>query len=443
DGNALIFNSNHVQMTNGNAIIMHNSVTQGCIFIPRPGSNNLYYMFHIGKPSLGAPPFNLYYTEIDMNLSGGLGSVTANKNISIAASFNNCSEKMAATQHCNGTDYWVLVHDRTGNAFKAYQVSAAGINTTPVVSNVGTLFLAATPFDDIGQMKISPNGTKVALVLSGQTQVEIFDFNSNTGVVSNPISLGGTGSQNSYGLEFSPDNSVLYVSGTGTPMGVKQWNLCAGDAAAMAASGTMIAGNGMYSLQLAPNQKIYGAAFSTNLAVVNNPNIVGAGCNFSTTGINTAPGSNNLGLPGFVSSWFDDTTYSQVTQSQVNAACGCTGSATADLCYSFGVSPFTYSWSNGTTTGPTTNLTSTITNLCAGNYTLVISDASCRTDTLLYNISGGGPGGITIGTASVNPSCNQGNGSASVTATGGTPAYTYQWSSGHSTSAVTGLTSGT
>ncbi len=167
DGNAVVFNSNHVAMTNGTGLVMHNSVTQGCIFIPKPGSANIYYLFHIGVPGLGSPPFNLYYSEIDMSLSGGLGAVTANKNISIASSFASCAEKLTATRHCNGTDIWVVVHSYSGNTYRAYLVTAAGVNTVPVVSNVGASFSAVVP-DNMGQMKISSSGTKIATTLYDQ-----------------------------------------------------------------------------------------------------------------------------------------------------------------------------------------------------------------------------------------------------------------------------------
>src|SRR3569832_1087858 len=56
-----------------------------------------------------------------------------------------------------------------------------------------------------------------------------------------------------------------------------------------------------------------------------------------------------------------------------NASCGgiCDGKATATL--TGGTPPYKYDWSNGsvTTTGSTTN---TIINLCAGTYSVTISD---------------------------------------------------------------------
>lgn len=443
DGNAVVFNRNHVAMTNGTALVMHNSVAQGCIIIPKPGSTNLYYLFHIGVPNLGSPPYNLYYSEIDMNLSGGLGAVTASKNVLIGSSNGSTAEKLTAVQHCNGTDVWVVVHSYTGNTYRAYLVTAAGVNGTPVTSSVGTQFLPANA-DWMGQMKISPSGTKIATAAYDQGIVDVCDFNAATGVVSNPISLvsGGTWV---YGIEFSPDNTKLYGSVTSSPPSLVQWDLCAGNSAAIAASKTAISNNAyVYSMQMANNGKVYCANATTYLGVINNPNVAGVGANYNPNGVNVAPGNSWLGLPNFISSYFDTPANKpQATVTPVNSgSCGCTGSATADICMVFGAAPYTFVWSNGTTTGPTTGLSSTISNLCPGTYSVVVNDATCRADTAVFSISSSG-NSFTV-TPTVTPAtCGSNNGAASVSITGGTSPFTYSWNpGGQTTSAVTGLTVG-
>lgn len=443
DGNSVIFNKNHVPMPNGTGIIMHNSVTQGCIFVPKPGSATIYYMFHIGVPNLGSPPFNLYYSEIDVTMSGGLGAVNANKNIPIATSFGDCSEKMSATKHCNGTDYWLLVHSWNGSTFRAYPVTAAGVGA-PVISSVGTAHINnAGGSDAIGQMKISPNGAKVALVVMQSTFAELFDFNKNTGVVSNPINLGSLG-LNPYGVEFSPDNSKLYASNGATPGVIKQWDLCAGSPAAIVASGFPLANDNVLSMQLASDGKIYGCKYSGTLSVINNPNVMGVGSNYVAAGFSVAPQNTGCGLPSFITSYFDTPANTpQATGTQVNSgSCGCVGSATADICTVFGSSPYVYSWSNGTTLGPTTALTSTISNLCPGTYSVIVSDAACKSDTLNFTITGGG-NSFSVTPASTSASCGSSNGTGTVSVTGGTSPYTYLWNpTSQTSSAATGLAAG-
>lgn len=110
-----------------------------------------------------------------------------------------------------------------------------------------------------------------------------------------------------------------------------------------------------------------------------------------------------------------------------------TGSITAGA--GGGTAPYSYLWSNG----DTTNM---ITSLAAGSYSLTVTDANGCTS---FNT-----GSVTEPTA-LNPMINKvdvttnggSDGSATSTATGGTSPYTYLWSSGGTTSSITGLTAGT
>ncbi len=82
-------------------------------------------------------------------------------------------------------------------------------------------------------------------------------------------------------------------------------------------------------------------------------------------------------------------------------------------------------WSSGGSTGLS------ISNLCAGNYSVTITDANnCQHDTVL-NVAQ--PTLVTATTSSTPANCNQSNGSATVVPGGGTPGgtgYTYSWSNG-------------
>ncbi|MBU0486673.1 MAG: gliding motility-associated C-terminal domain-containing protein [Bacteroidetes bacterium] len=98
---------------------------------------------------------------------------------------------------------------------------------------------------------------------------------------------------------------------------------------------------------------------------------------------------------------------------------------------------FTFSWSNGATTED-------ISGVGAGAYTVTINDpaAGCTKDTTITLTSPGSPSITGITSTSTCP--GQSQGSATVTATGGNPAYSYAWSSGGSTTATaSNLPSGT
>lgn len=112
----------------------------------------------------------------------------------------------------------------------------------------------------------------------------------------------------------------------------------------------------------------------------------------------------------------------------------CNGSIT--LSPSGGTGAYGYSWSGG-------QLTSSLSNICAGNYTVTVSDANSCDSVFTFNFV---PNTLFLGnmTAS-NPPCNGiCSGSATITMTTGTAPYTYQWSDplGQSGPTATGLCAG-
>lgn len=109
------------------------------------------------------------------------------------------------------------------------------------------------------------------------------------------------------------------------------------------------------------------------------------------------------------------------------------GSATVSA--TGGVTPYTYNWSNSMTT-------QTITGLAAGTYDVTVTDNNgCTTTSSAIIID---LGGLTANiTAQTNVICFGGaTGSATVSATGGTSPYTYNWTGGQSTQTATALYAG-
>ena len=116
----------------------------------------------------------------------------------------------------------------------------------------------------------------------------------------------------------------------------------------------------------------------------------------------------------------------------------CSGIANANP--SGGVAPYTYLWSP---TGPPVQTASTATALCAGSYTIVVTDAlGCSNSGTVTFLN---PPATTLTITKTNETCfGQCNGTASVTATGGTGAHTYQWlPGGQTTPNISGLCGGT
>ncbi|MGD1844277.1 MAG: T9SS type A sorting domain-containing protein, partial [Salibacteraceae bacterium] len=140
----------------------------------------------------------------------------------------------------------------------------------------------------------------------------------------------------------------------------------------------------------------------------------------------------------------DSTTLSLLEPAQLMATATvdsnvlCNGDSTGGLTVvaNGGTPPYNYLWSNGDTTASISGVT-------AGVYDVTITDANGCTTT-----SGGVVTEPTqlIASAVVdsNATCNGlADGGASVSATGGTGAYTYLWSNSATTSSITGVVSGT
>lgn len=89
-----------------------------------------------------------------------------------------------------------------------------------------------------------------------------------------------------------------------------------------------------------------------------------------------------------------------------------------------GVSPYSYSWSSGQTT-------STITNLTAGNYTLIVTDANGCQNSSTYTVTEPAQS-LQLNANVTDVLCNGSKtGGITITTVGGTPTYTYQWTDGN------------
>ncbi len=113
----------------------------------------------------------------------------------------------------------------------------------------------------------------------------------------------------------------------------------------------------------------------------------------------------------------------------------CNGSARINV--TGGVSGYSYSW--GVPGIPTT--ANQTTSLCAGQYTVTITDAANCSQTVQFTINPGA--NLQVQFSGSNPTCSySSNGSISATVFGGQSPFTYLWSSGQNTPAISGLSCG-
>ncbi|MBI3510631.1 MAG: T9SS type A sorting domain-containing protein [Bacteroidetes bacterium] len=125
------------------------------------------------------------------------------------------------------------------------------------------------------------------------------------------------------------------------------------------------------------------------------------------------------------------------SNTSVNCFGGSDGTATATPFG--GTPPYSYSWNS-----TPAQMTQTATGLPMGTYACTITDANGCATSVATTIAQPSTA-VMATTTSTSVSCNGGNdGSATVSASGGTPAYTYMWSPGNQTTTmINGLTAGT
>lgn len=300
DGNLLfytdgtrVWNRIHNIMPNASDLMGDFSSAQSAIIIPKPGSDDVYYIFTV--PAVGNA-VGMRYSELDLSLQGGLGNVTAVKNVPLMTP--SC-EKVTAIQHANGDDFWVVGLKQGTNDYYAFLVTASGVQTSAVISSTGS-----TPLDGgdgMGYLRASSDGKWICAAHDFLHVADLMKFDSQTGIVSDALTL--TNFNRPYGVEFSPNNQVLYI---GIINGeVYQYDLSSNDPTTIANSRTTIGSTNIAgALQLGPDQKIYHTNYlKRSLSVIENPNVLGTGCNY-VDGAIPLDDMGSLGLPTFFASIF-------------------------------------------------------------------------------------------------------------------------------------------
>jgi PKD repeat protein len=393
-------------MSNGSGLIGGNSATQTLI-VPKPGDCSKYYIFHSGDHVTGN--VGARYSVVDMCLNGGLGDVmSSSKNIQI---LTNCSEKWTAVKHTNGTDIWIICHEFGNANYRIFLLTSAGLSSSTVQS-IGSVHSTNC---GVGYMKASHSGNKIVTATSFNcSNLDLFNFNPSTGVLSSYVDLGSTlGTNWYYGIEFSPNDQILYLSDIYVTSSVFQVNLSNYNMVTLATNGANYEYGGM---QLGPDGKIYIARTGQNfVSCISTPNVVGTGCGFVNNALTLSPGTNcQLGLINFVP-WAMTSTLPQFVSLGSDTALNCTAPITLTVnsaCNS------TYLWSNNSTNNSITVSTT-------GNYWVEVS-----------NVCGVGRDTIQVNGSSINVAAQfttSGNASCGIpfsftnTSTGAT---SYSWNFG-------------
>ncbi len=293
-----VWNRDHEVMPNGDDIMGMYSSTHAAFIIPVPNRDSLFFLFTTDGLERDLED-GLRYSLVNMCLDEGMGDVDPEvKNIPL---LDLATEKLAGVRHSNGEDAWLIAHEHGTDAFYSYKITEEGIDTT-VISNVGSVHEGNGFYSAIGQMKPSPDGTKLALVVANifPSILEVFDFDASTGVISNPISLSTYGGE--YGIEFSPDGTNIYTQSFG---GVVQYDLSAGSAEEIDDSRIQVSPNLCVpgGMQLGPDDKIYVNRCGSIISVIEFPDLPGEDCGFIEEGLDIDPLEARVSFPSFIAGY--------------------------------------------------------------------------------------------------------------------------------------------
>ncbi|MCF8238932.1 MAG: gliding motility-associated C-terminal domain-containing protein [Saprospiraceae bacterium] len=211
-----IFNKKDQTLPNGKISSGFSASSTHGLILPRPGSDSLFDVFIPESTDSHDSLKTLWHVVVDLSLDGGLGAVVGQQE----AIYKGTSERVAATQHCNGSDWWVIGRAADNNRFISWQLSPSGLGV-PIYSDVGN---STSPYNptlgcsaSTGQMTFSPDGNRLAIIYpqsncqNDSIALNILPFDNGSGMFSVPtftlVSKGGGA-----GIQYSPDGTKLYFN---------------------------------------------------------------------------------------------------------------------------------------------------------------------------------------------------------------------------------------
>lgn len=296
-----VWNKSDSIMPSGKDIVSYYTIStsQAAQIVQNVGNLNQYYLFSLENLVYSGSDTafcRLSYSLVDMTLDGGKGDVVLSaRGIRLDSAL---SEKMIAIPG-NNCNIWLITHRKDSAIFYSYEITATGISNR-IVSRTGNF--SGNGAYHAGVMGYSPNGNRIVTqttnILAG---TELFDFDRNTGIISNAMVLSN---EDGYGAEFSPDNTKLYASEAGIyGSRIIQYDITLPDTATIIASRAVVflstssTSERYHCMRLAPNGKIYFPASSQKLACISSPNLSGAACGYVPDAVTLTHGSMGIGFP--------------------------------------------------------------------------------------------------------------------------------------------------
>ncbi|WGX97230.1 sortase domain-bontaining protein [Nocardioides sp. L-11A] len=216
-----VLNKFHQVMPNGAGLTGNSSATQTVAAFPSTSDPGTYFVVATTGASEVGGTGHLSYSVVDMALDGGLGDVTAVKNVDLAPA-NGASEQLTAIPNATGDGFWVVTAQASSPNVRAYLFDGDGPadpdGAGPLAAGESVISVMPTPnYNQYGTLNLSPDLSTVLLTTgnaAGASRIRLMDFDAATGQFaqryewSTPTGLGG----NMYSADFSPAGDYVYAT---------------------------------------------------------------------------------------------------------------------------------------------------------------------------------------------------------------------------------------
>lgn len=283
DGRTVFNGKTNLALANGTLLNGDQSATEPALITPaNTGLKDQFYIFT--NNTNVASPSSVYYSLIDLS-QGANGTVTTKNQLLLNG---NPGEALDVVPHTNGKDFWVLTYDGAASV-KAFLVTASGVSTTAVVSATG---LTGTVKRSSINHTLDYDHLALSLNYGGASgTIATATIDRSTGKVSAAatVASGDLG----YHASYSANGTKLYYV-----RGTEGWSGVAYQYDLTGAKETMLGGTGMAAAKLAPDGKVYWAAYNhAFMGVVNQPDVAGTGSGFVELGLDLKGCKVGFGVP--------------------------------------------------------------------------------------------------------------------------------------------------
>ena len=402
----------------------------------------------------GTSPFNYVWTP--GNISGNQASNLSSGNYSVTVTDNNGCTVIASTSvsqpvqinvsttpsaaSCNGiNDGMIMASASGGSAGYSYLWFPAGGNSAAATG------LAAGSYTVTVTDANGCTGSQQAVITQPSAiQLQTTTTPASCGASNGSASVTPTGGVSPFAYLWSPAGGFGSIANS---IGAGAYSVTVTDNNGCTSAANVVVGTiGGASLSLTNVDDVSCAGAADGAATVSATGGTGpltfswssgGSNNSSATGLSggnyTVTVTDANGCPSFINVIIQEPDPILLQTTSTPSACG-VANGSASVLAAGGSPGYTFSWSPGN------NTTATASSLLGGSYVVTVTDAAGCTQTASTTVTS--IGGANLLLQQVNDvSCAGGaDGSATISATGGTSPYTYLWSTGSTTTNATGLT---